>query len=192
MLVYLRSAVTLLAAFLMALAPVTAQAQAAEWTLDRGASAIRFSGTHAGREFGGDFGQWTARIRFDPNNLATSRLIVVIDTASATTGDRVQETTLENKDWFDSGTHRFARFRSTSITALGGTRYAARGTLAIKGKATPVTLPFTVNINGDRARASGTLTLDRLALGLGTDADPRAQWVSRTIELTISVAATRD
>lgn len=192
MLVQLRTLLALLAAALLALAPVVAQAQAVDWSVDRGASAIRFSGTHAGREFNGSFGQWTARIRFNPRDLPGSRIIVVIETASATTGDRVQETTLENGEWFDSANHRFANFRSTSITSLGGNRYQARGMLEIKGKETPVTLPFTLAVDGNRARATGSLTLDRVALDLGMKADPRAQWVSRNIALSISVSATRN
>ncbi len=191
MIQHLRPVWAYLLAAIMALAPVAVLAQSADWNVDRGASAIRFSGTHAGSAFNGSFGQWTARIRFDPRDLAASRLIVVIDTASATTGDRVQETTLKNSEWFDSSNHRYANFRSTSITARGGNRYTARGMLEIKGKETPVTLPFTVDINGNRARANGTLTLDRIALGLGTKSDPRAQFVSRNIELAISVSASR-
>jgi len=191
MLYHLRTALSLLSAFVLALAPVAAQAQSSDWTVNRGASSIAFSGTHAGSAFKGDFGQWTARIRFDPRNLATSRLIVVIDTGTATTGDRVQETTLKAGEWFDSGNHRYANFRSTSITSRGGNRYSAQGMLEIKGKETPVTLPFTVTIDGNRARASGSLTLDRLALDLGRQSDPRAQFVSRNIELAINITATR-
>jgi len=187
----LRNIFAFFAVALLGLAPVALSAQAAEWNVDRGASAIRFSGTHAGREFNGRFAQWTARIRFDPENLEQSRLIVVIDTSSATTGDRVQETTLVNPEWFDSANHRFANFRSTSITSLGANRYSARGMLEIKGKETPVTLPFTVDSSGNRARGTGSLTLDRIALGLGTKSDPKAQWVGQKINLSISVSATK-
>ena len=179
------------AALSMAMLPVAAQAQASHWEVNRGASEIGFSGTHAGRAFNGTFEQWTSRIRFDPNNLAQSRIIVVVDTASATTGDRVQETTLENAEWFDSENHRFARFTSNNITARGGDRYSARGTLEIRGARVPVTLPFTATISGNNARASGTLSLDRIALGMGTKSDPKAEWVSRNINLTVRVAATK-
>ena len=179
------------AVFSMAIAPVAAQAQAADWEVNRAASEIGFSGTHAGRAFKGEFEQWTARIRFDPNNLAQSRIIVVVDTASAVTGDRVQETTLENAEWFNSENHRFARFTSNNITARGGNRYSARGTLEIRGERVPVTLPFTATINGNSARASGSISLDRIALGMGTKSDPRAQWVGRNIELSVRVSATR-
>lgn len=179
------------AAISLAIAPVAAQAQTADWEVNQAASEIGFSGTQAGRAFNGEFEQWTARIRFDPDSLAQSRIIVVVDTASAVTGDRVQETTLENSEWFDSANHRFARFTSNDITARGGNRYTARGTLEIRGSRVPVTLPFTATISGNSASASGSLTLDRIALGMGTKSDPKAEWVSRDIDLTIRVAATR-
>ena len=173
------------------LTPVAVTAQSGDWNVNRNASEIGFSGTHAGREFDGEFGQWTARIRFNPDSLGNSRIVVVVDTGTATTGDRVQETTLKNAEWFDSANNRFATFTSTNIRSRGGNRYTADGTLEIKGKKVPVTLPFTVAINGNNARANGTLTLDRVALGMGTKSDPKAQWVSRNINLNFQVAATR-
>jgi cytochrome b561 len=163
----------------MVLAPVVAAAQSSDWNINRNASEIGFSGTHAGRAFDGEFGQWTARIRFNPDNLGNSRIVVVVDTGTATTGDRVQETTLKNAEWFDSANHRFATFSSNNIRSRGGNRYTADGTLEIRGKKAPVTLPFTVTINGNNARANGTKS------------DPRAQWVSRNINLNFQVAATR-
>lgn len=191
MLSHLRPFWTVLLAAIMVFSPTAAYAQSADWNVDRSASAIRFSGTHAGRAFNGNFGQWTARIRFDPANLAQSRIIVVIETASAATGDRVQETTLRTGEWFDTGNHRTASFRSTSIASNGGDSYTARGVLEVKGREVPVTLPFTLDINGNRARASGRLTLDRTALNLGMASDPRAQFVSQNIQLVIDVTATR-
>ena len=187
----LHKAWALVIAAALVITPAAAFAKAVDWNVDRNASAIRFSGTHAGNAFKGSFGQWTARIRFDAKDLKASRFIVVIDTASATTGDKVQETTLVNPEWFDSATHKFATFRSTSISARGGNRYAAQGMLEIKGKATPVTLPFTVDISGNKAKANGSLTLDRMALDMGTKSDPKGDFVSRNIDLAISVSATK-
>jgi len=191
MLQFLKSTFAPVLAVSVALAPIAALAQSRDWEVSRNASEIGFSGTHAGRAFDGEFGQWTARIRFDPRDLGNSRIVVVVDTGSATTGDRVQETTLKNPEWFDSANNRFATFRSNEISSRGGNRYLASGTLEIRGKQVPVSLPFTATISGDSARASGKLTLDRIALGMGTKSDPRAQWVSRNIDLTFQVAATR-
>lgn len=191
MIAWSRTTLAVAAAGALALAPAVAHAQASEWSVDEAASSIRFSGTHAGRAFSGKFENWTARIRFDPDNLAQSRIIVIIDTSTAMTGDKVQESTLANSEWFDVANHRFARFQSSKITSRGGNRYSAQGTLEIKGAKTSVTLPFTLAIDGNQARGTGSLTLDRIALGMGTKSDPRAQWVSRNINLSVSVSAIR-
>ena len=187
----LRASVSFAFPAILALAPLPAAAQASDWEVNRQASEIGFSGTHAGRAFDGEFGRWTARIRFDPDDLDSSRIIVIVETGSASTGDKVQESTLKNAEWFDSANNRYATFQSNTIRARGGNRYTASGSLEIKGKKVPVTLPFTATLNGNSAKASGTLTLDRIVLNMGTKSDPRAQWVSRDIKLTFNVAATR-
>lgn len=187
----LRTALPALAAFSMALAPTAALANAPDWNVSRAQSEVTFSGTHAGRAFNGEFSLWTARIRFAANDLPNSRIIVVIQTDSASTGDATQTRTLKNAEWFGVAAHPTATFASNNITARGGNRYVANGTLTIKGRAAPVELPFTVDINGRNARASGSLTLDRIRLGMGTESDPQAQWVSRNIELKFSINAAR-
>jgi cytochrome b561 len=177
------------AAALVVSAPV--QAAAPAWNVDAGASRLTFSGTHAGKAFRGTFGRWDARINFDPRQLDDSRVIIVVATPSATTGDSVQENALKNAEWFDTGNHPTATFASNDIQARGGDRYVANGTLTMKGRRTPISLPFTVTINGNTARASGTLTLDRARLGLGMQSDPNGDWVSKTIDLNFNLTARR-
>jgi polyisoprenoid-binding protein YceI len=171
--------------------PAAASAVPAAWAVLPAQSRIGFSGTHAGNPFKGSFGQFAATIRFDPADLAGSRVNVVIATASARTGDKFQETSLAGAEWFDPAAHPRATFTTTRITAAGPGRYVADGTLTIRGKATPVRLPFTLRIAGDMAKMSGTTTLDRIALGMGAKSDPGGAWVSRQIGLTVDITARR-
>ncbi|MDB5690458.1 MAG: cytochrome b561 [Sphingomonas bacterium] len=171
--------------------PAVAVAAPAVWSVVPAQSRIGFSGTHAGNAFKGTFGQFAANIRFDPANPAASKVNVVIATASARTGDKFQESSLAGAEWFDPAAHPRATFTTTRIAAAGPGRYIAEGTLTIKGKATPVRLPFTLRIAGDMARMSGTTTLDRIALGMGTKSDPGGAWVSKQIGLTIELTARR-
>lgn len=180
----------LLIMLILALSGATASAQT-PWRVDPAQSSIRFSGTHAGAAFNGRFDVWTADIRFDPANLAASKAIVTIDTASAKTGDAFQERTLRDGEWFDVRRHPQARFETTSIVRVAENRYLANGTLTLKGRATAVAMPFELTINGAAATMRAQLPLDRLTLGLGTASDPNAEWVSRQIPLTIQVRATR-
>lgn len=176
----------------LALTPLApANAEATKWNVSNAQSEIGFGGTHAGRAFTGKFKTWTARVRFDADNLAESRIVVVIETGSAITGDKVQESTLKNGEWFSTKAHKYATFSSNNITAKGGNKYAAKGTLEIKGKKVAMTLPFTLTTSGNSASATGTLKLDRTKLNMGMSSDPKAAWVSKIINLKIKIKASK-
>ncbi len=173
------------------LAMVPGLALAHTWTVDSANSSIGFSGAHSGAPFNGRFETWSAQIAFDPDNLADAKVRVTIDTGSAKTGDRFQERTLGESEWFDSRRHPQATYETVSIVRLSPTRYLANGALTVKGKATPLAMPFDLSIENGVATMRARLTLDRIALGLGVESDPKAEWVSRQIPLAIEVRATR-
>ncbi|MDQ0455439.1 cytochrome b/b6 domain-containing protein [Rhizobium paknamense] len=164
-------------------------ATAPTWTIDKAKSSIAFSGTHAGKAFQGRFEDWSADIHFDPANLATSRAVVTVKTLSAKTGDPTQEGSLKNGEWFNSARFPDAVFTTTGFKSLGGERYEAEGTLTLKNKPVPVTLPFTLTMTGGKAHMEGSLQLSREALNLGMFSDPAAEWVSKMIDVKITVDA---
>lgn len=164
---------------------------ATAWTVDTSASSIGFTGEHAGNAFSGRFEDWQAHVWFDPSNLAGSKVVALIRTGSAATGDATQEGSLRDPEWFDVQRAPTARFEATSFRALGGDRYEASGTLAVKDRRVPVVLPFTLNIDGDAAEASGKVELDRTALDLGMVSDPAAEWVTQMIGVTVTIKARR-
>ena len=61
-------------------------------------SSITFVGTQAGAKFEGVFEKFTADIRFDPKDLATSRFDVQIDTASVNTKDGERDDIIRGGD----------------------------------------------------------------------------------------------
>ncbi|WP_429924424.1 cytochrome b/b6 domain-containing protein [Agrobacterium vitis] len=171
-------------------APVQA-ATAPAWAIDMASSSIGFGGTHAGNAFNGRFEEWSGDIRFDPANLAGSKAVILVKTASAKTGDATQEGSLKNGEWLNSTRFPEARFETTEFRALGGDRYEARGTLSIKNKPLPVVLPFSLKMEGNKAQVEGALELDRAALNLGMFSDPSAEWASKSISVKIAVTATK-
>jgi cytochrome b561/polyisoprenoid-binding protein YceI len=173
-----------------AAAPTAANAPPV-WTVNRGASSIAFTGTHAGVPFEGRFSQWRADIRFDPNNLGASAAIVTIQTASASDGVALHDQSLPGGEWFDVANHPTATFRTTSIRARGDGAYEARGTLTIKGRAIDTRLPFTLRIDGDRAVMEGATSVERREANLGMASDPDAEYVSEEIGIRVRVEATR-
>lgn len=165
--------------------------RAAAWSVAPESSSIVFSGTHAGAGFEGAFEAWTAHIWFDPADLEGSRAVVLIETGSARTAEPMRERTLAEPEWFDPERFPTARFDAGRFRALGGDRYEALGTLRLKGRETPVTLGFTLSIDGPQARVIGRAQLRRSDLDLGMASDPAAEWVSDDVDLRIDLTARR-
>lgn len=161
------------------------------WTVDPAASAIGFSGTSSGREFTGTFKHWTADIKFDPASLETSSVSVDIDTGSAVTGDKTYDGTLPTPEWLNIKAFPTATFQSKTFRRTGDTAYEADGTLTIKGISQNITLPFTLTIENGKATMEAATTLDRLLYKIGTESDPKGNWVSKDIAVTIKVAAVK-
>ena len=178
--------------FALALAPLPALAQPAavpSWSIVQAQSKLGFTTSMEGQAFAGSFSRWTARIRFDADKLAASRVTVVIDTASARTGDASRDEALPSNDWFASTRFPQAIFQATSFRALGGNRYSASGTLRIRDKTVPVTLPFALTIAGDTATMRGSATIDRRAFAIGGGEAGAA--VAPNVRIDVAVVAKR-
>lgn len=163
---------------------------APEWQVADGAE-LGFSGMHADEPFTGGFEDWSAHIWFDPDDLAGSKITILIETGSAVTGDRSQEGSLRQDEWFGIETYPIARFDSAAIEPLGGDAYQVSGTLQMKERQVPVSFEADIAIDGDTASATGGFDLEREALNLGMQSDPDAAWVSAVIPVTFTLDATR-
>jgi polyisoprenoid-binding protein YceI len=176
---------------LCALALFVVPAGGAEWRVVMPESEIAFTARQGERAFTGHFAAWRAEIRFDPNDLAASRAVVVIDLASARTGDRQRDAMLPEPAWFDVARFPEARFETTAIRHLGGNRYLAAADLTIKGITRQVKLPFTLDIEGDVARMAGGLTLRRIEFDIGTGPWAEGKWVGLEVEVGVRLLARR-
>lgn len=176
---------------LLVLLPAGAAAAAPEWRLDPAASRIVVVTTQMGSAVEGQFRRFEADIRFDPDDLGGSRVTVTIDTASLDTGNDQRDAAARGPEWFDVAAHPTARFEAASFRALGDGRYEAEGTLAIKGVARPVRLPFTLAIDGDSAGMAGGLTVARAEFGLGTGEWLTNGVVGDSVDIRVQVSARR-
>lgn len=183
-------AAVLLAAPVLGAAPALA-APAPAWTVNKAASKVAFVASMNGQPINGSFRRFDARIAFDPANLPGSSVIAQIDTGSAMTGDASRDQSLPTPDWFNTKAFPVATFRSTQFKALGGNRYAATGTLSIRGVSRPVTLPFQLAIAGKQARMQGTLTIDRRWFGVGQGQFAGTEAVAANVRVAISITAQR-
>lgn len=170
---------------------VAAPAAASDWLVVPAQSGIAFSPGWNGEAVEGRFPKFSAAIRFDPAKLAQARVDVSIDLAAATTNDKTVNASLPGADWFDVKKHPVARFQSTSITQVKPGQYLAKGTLSLRGVSVPVSLPFTLSIQGNTAVMTGQTSLDRRSFRIGMESDAPGAWVAFPVPVKIRITATR-
>lgn len=146
----------------LALSPL----QAAEWRTDAETSQLGFTASAQGEQFQGTFGEFDARIRFDPDALGEARFEVDIDLRSADTRNAERDETLQSADFFRTRREPAARYIAESFRSLGDGRYAADGELTLRGVTQPATLEFSFD-PGNPAILQGEATLDRMAFEVG-------------------------
>lgn len=151
----------LFACLLLAVAP----ALAADYVQAPG-SALTFAGNYEGEVFTGRFPGFVTKFSFDPAQPAASRLDVTIPLATATTGNSDYDGEMRGSAFFNSAKFPQARYTATKFRALGGNRYAADGTLSLRGVSKPVTLTFTWT-PGAKPVLAGKATVKRLDFGVG-------------------------
>ncbi len=174
------------------LAPDPAPAGVTAWRVDQRSSAITFAYVYedesGSTDFNGRFARWRADIRFDPDDLDGSSVVVTLDTGSAITGIAAHDGALPGPEWFDASAHPVATFRSTRFRARDG-GYEVDGDLTIKGETRSIDMPFRLTIEGDRAAATGTIEIDRRDFGIGEGSGD--DLISRDIEISWRVDADR-
>jgi cytochrome b561 len=118
----------------------------------------------------GRFTSFRGNVQFDPAQPAGAKARLEVDTASLDLGGEEYNDEVRGKEWLDSKAHPRAVFVSAKVTPDGADRLVAEGTLTLKGKAQPLSLPVTYEtIDGARTYA-GQFTLSRKAFGIGDPA----------------------
>lgn len=168
--------------FLLVLLACAAPAIAADYVQAPGSS-LTFAGNYQGETFNGRFPGFATRFSFDPAQLVKAKLDVTIPLASATTGNADYDGELRGAAFFDSAKFAQARYTASKFRSLGGNRYAADGTLRLRGISKPVTLDFTWT-PGAKPVLIGKATVKRLDFGVGS-----GEWADTgTIPNDIAVA----
>jgi polyisoprenoid-binding protein YceI len=140
---------------------------ATQWTTEPKQSSLGFVGTQAGAQFQGAFEQFTADIRFDPKDLASSRFDVSIGTASVNTKDSERDDIIRGADLFDAKRFPTARYVAEKFTDKGAGKFTATGQLTLRDVTRPVPIEFTFDGRDGNHWLKGTATLKRLDFGVG-------------------------
>ncbi|MEM5518401.1 cytochrome b/b6 domain-containing protein [Henriciella sp. AS95] len=171
--------------------PLSSESGASNWTVDHGQSGIYFSGTHDGNEYEGEFGDWSADIQFDPDNLEDASAVVTVRTASANASKKLYTDSLRSAEWFNVSDFATATATLSNFEKTGDDAYEADLTLAIKESSVTVPFTFELDIDGDEARMKGEATVQRTPLNLGQQSDPTADWVGEDVLIDVEVLASR-
>ena len=168
----------------------TAAALSFDWQI-LPSSRLGFSTSYAGTAINGSFGNWRADIHFDPANPGQARINATIVLSSARSGDAERDDTLKGPSFFDVASQPTARFVASGFQHAGKDRYTAAGTLTLNGVSRPVRLTFTLVIAGDKARASGTASLSRLAYRIGRDEWEATDQIPDPVGIAFTINAVR-
>ena len=156
---------TFCSALLLALA---GHATAADWRMDAAASRLEFAATFEKAPAPGVFKEFDARLAFDPDKPAGSRLDVTIKVTSADMTNADINKAIAGQEWFDFAHHPQATFQAADIQRTGTGRYLARGTLTLKGAQRPVEVPFVWSESAGGATMEGELTVKRRDFDIGS------------------------
>ena len=160
------------------------------WTVAK-SSTLGFTAGWAGDSIEGQFKRWTADILFSPDALDRSKLTVSIDMSSAATGDDQRDSSLPSGDFFDTASHPKATYTASRFRKTGEGRFVADGTLELRGVKKPVSLPFSLKIDGDTATARGVTTLDRTAFGVGQGEWASTDQIAGKVKVSFAITAKR-
>jgi len=159
------------------------------WLVIKDNSHVKFTATQLGNSFTGEFERFDAIINFKETAIENANVTATIDIVSVSAGDKDRDGALPGKDWFDVKTFPKAVFQSDDFVKTGENSYEARGTLSMKGKSQPLTLPFTLDITGAKAEMQGSVMLDRTLWEVGTGAWSTDEWVSTEVKVDIKISA---
>jgi polyisoprenoid-binding protein YceI len=152
-------------------------------------STLTFVSKQMGVAVDGRFRQFATTLAFDPARPAQGSARFELDMASIDAGSKDANDEVVGKAWFDVRTHPRATFVSSSVKALGGDRYEVAGTLTIKGRALPVTAPFTFRQEGGNAVFAGHFPLRRLDFGIGEGLWSDTSVVANDVQIRFHIVA---
>ncbi|WIY24552.1 cytochrome b/b6 domain-containing protein [Parasedimentitalea psychrophila] len=162
------------------------QQVASGWTVQNGTLGISI--TQMGSQVSGSFTDWTAAINFDAAAPIGAVGDVEVNIAVGSFALGTVTAQAMGPDYFDNASYPTAVFKA-QLEKLE-LDYQAVGTLTIRDQVVPLTLPFTLELHGDHAEMSGSVTLDRLDFDIGQGLPDEAS-LGFAVEVEINLNADR-
>ncbi len=167
----------------------TVRPDAEIWQVIAKQSHLKFKALQEGEAFEGEFKDFTAEIKFHPDNLEDSVVKVTVPILGVDAGSTDRNSTLPGKAWFSAKKFPNAIFTASAFTQTSESQYEAAGALTIKGISRPLSLPFTLDIEGGIAKMRSQLEVKRTDWDIGETPWHTDEWVSTSVNLDIAVTA---
>jgi cytochrome b561 len=166
-------------------------AAAQEWALNKDRSKLTFEADAAGQTLTGEFQQFEAEIRFDPEHPDITEISAAIDVNTISTGQSQADDALRSAEWFDAQTYPAAGLKVSALKPgnVEG-RYTLEGTLIIKGKARPISMPITVATDMGEATVKGETVINRLDFGIGPSGPVSGKVIGNQVKVRFDISAT--
>jgi polyisoprenoid-binding protein YceI len=149
-----------------------------------GTASVTFEIRNAGLPVRGSIGGLEATVCFDPDEPAAGRIVASVDPATIDTGIGLRDRHLARRGYFEVAKYGRIEMRSLSLDRTG-TGYTGTFALRIRDIEREVEIPFTFEGSGANARIAGSLELDRLDYGIGSESLILSDTVTITVDLTL-------
>ena len=160
------------------------------YTLDPAKSTLEYQFVQAGAQNKGKFPKYAVTLDFSPDNLAASKLDVVVEMSSLATGDKERDDTLKGADLLAVAKFPQSRFTSTQITKTA-TGYDAAGKLTLRGVTRDVHVPFSFRTADEQGKPAayllGKTAIKRLDFGVGQGDWKSTEWVGNDVPVLYSL-----
>ncbi|MCH7514935.1 MAG: YceI family protein [Bacteroidetes bacterium] len=184
---------------LLAFMPASEPVEVPKWNVDKAHSTVSFKINHFFTPVTGRFSEFDIDFVFDPNDLAGSKVKVVIKVNSVNTGNEKRDNDLRSDNFFGSKTYPEMTYESEKIERTDENEYMMHGKLTIKETTKDVAIPFTVLGTMDHPRRKGVeimsvkseLKINRNEYGVGTGDWIRTNVVGDEITIQIFIEANR-
>lgn len=163
------------------------QQVASDWQVQTGTLEI------AVQQFGsgvtGAFNDWTAAITFadNPAQQQNGNVTVTVSIPSLTLGSVTDQAL--GADFLNAPANPTATF--TADILRDGENYTANGTLTLNGQTKPLSLPFTLQTDGNTATMQGSTEIARLDYNIGQTM-PKGDTLGLTVAITVNLTATKN
>lgn len=156
-----------------------------EWTVQTGEIGLTI--TQFNSPVTGAFEEWTSAITFDEN---ATGVLGSVETTISIGSLKVGSVTNDalGSDFFNAANFPTAVFAG-EITA-DGDNYVADGNLTIKDISAPISLPFTLTLEGDTAEMAGAVVIDRRTFQIGQSMSDESN-LAFAVTVNIALTATR-